>query len=126
MMGTTMTSLSRLSGYQGYRCLQKLNIEPSASFKELLMTIDKFRDYLTEMRSIATDSTGREVLVGLTAEETDWYFAYTEKRMSDAPRGQNHGNDRARYLALHDRHERARFQVLGAEIEKRTDSPTSH
>jgi hypothetical protein len=90
------------------------------------MTIDKFREFLTEMRSITTDGTGREVLVGLTAEETDWYFAYTARRMSDAARGPHHSEDRERYLALHDRHEHARFQVLGAEIQKRTDSPTSH
>lgn len=87
------------------------------------MTIDKFRDHLTEMRRISTDDEGREVLVGLTAQETDWYFAYIEKRMSGA---QRHREDRDRFRMLHDRHVRARMQVLAAEIQKRTDSPTSH
>ena len=90
------------------------------------MTIERFRDYLTEMRSIATDSAGREVLVGLTFEETEWYFSYTARRSSDQPRPAGHADDRRRYLALHQKHEKARFQVLGAEIQKRTDNPTSH
>jgi hypothetical protein len=90
------------------------------------MTIEKFREHLTEMRAIAKDRAGREVLVGLTGEETDWYFAYSAKRLSGVSRGKDHSDDRERYLALHNKHEIARLQVLGAEVQKRTDSPTSH
>ncbi|QAU44205.1 hypothetical protein [Bradyrhizobium guangzhouense] len=90
------------------------------------MTIDRDRAFLTEMRAITTDADGREVLVGLSADETDWYFAYSARRLSGEPRGPNHSADRERYLALHDRHERTRLEVLGAEIQQRTDKPTAH
>jgi hypothetical protein len=87
------------------------------------MTIDKFRNHLTELRHISTDNEGREVLVGLTFEETNWFFAYLERRTSDAPRARE---DDERYRALQARHELTRMQVVGAEIQKRTDTPTSH
>ena len=90
------------------------------------MTIDRDRAFLAEMRAITTDVDGREVLVGLSAEETEWYFAYGARRSAGEPRGANHSADRERYLALHDKHQRARFEVLGAEMQKRSDNPTSH
>lgn len=90
------------------------------------MTIDRDRAFLTEMRAISTDSNGREVLVGLTADETDWYFAYCDRRISGAHRGPNYSDDPDRFLALDDEHERARLEVLGAEMQKRTNNPTAH
>src|SRR4051812_7464272 len=39
------------------------------------------RSYLTEMRAITMDGQGREVLVGLSAEETEFYMRYTKSRM---------------------------------------------
>ena len=89
------------------------------------MTIDKFREHLTEMRAIATDKDGREVLVGLSSEETEWYFAYSARRWrGDRRRG--HSVDREKYLTLQTKHQLARFAILGAEVQKRTETPTSH
>jgi hypothetical protein len=38
--------------------------------------LDSERPYLLEMRSLATDAEGREVLVGLNFEETAFYLAH--------------------------------------------------
>jgi hypothetical protein len=89
------------------------------------MSIDKHRAHLTEMRAIATDQDGREVLVGLTFEETEWYFDYQAQRLS-GQRGRDHTTNRRRFLALYEKHEQARLQVIGAEFQKQTDNPTSH
>ena len=40
------------------------------------MILDSERAYLLEMRSLATDAEGREVLVGLNFEETAFYMAH--------------------------------------------------
>ncbi|MCW2130195.1 hypothetical protein M2226_008939 [Bradyrhizobium elkanii] len=85
------------------------------------MTIEKFRDHLTEMRAIATDSEGREVLVGLTFEETALYFDHLASRTSGA---RPSAVERGRFRALRDKHELTRLQVVGAEVQKRTDNPT--
>lgn len=81
------------------------------------------RAYLSEMRAITTDGHGREVLVGLTLEETAWYVAYSKARLTGEHREPEDGKE---YLELYDKHERARLQVLGAEIEARNENPTRH
>ena len=81
---------------------------------------DADRNYLTEMRALSTDSAGREVLVGLTFEETDFYMEYSNKRMQ----GQMDGPNSKRYLELHEQHERARLEVLGTEIYIRNENPS--
>lgn len=79
------------------------------------------RAYMVEMRMRTTDAQGCEVLVGLTEAESDFYVRYSHERMDDdAPRR----SDADRFLALNEKHERARFQVLGAEHEPRVDQPT--
>jgi hypothetical protein len=82
------------------------------------------RPYLEFMRMLGRDGGGREVLVGLTYEETEWYFAHLEDEL-----GANHrralntiaemNSGRDRYLELHDRHEAVRQQIVMAEIEAR-------
>ncbi len=78
--------------------------------------------YLKEMRAIGEDDEGREVLVGLTVEETSFYLNYGEQYVH----GDVEPNDGERYLELHDKHEKARFAVLGAEHVLRTEKPTIH
>ena len=78
---------------------------------------DADRDVLNEMRALSTDSEGREILVGLTIEETVFYMEYVRNRM------QGHSQNGARYLELHEKHECARFAVLGAEHYVRTENP---
>lgn len=76
------------------------------------------------MRAISTDENGREVLVGLTLEETAWYMQHS-RRFLTADR--HHAPEsKQKYLQLHDKHERARFGVLGAEHQLRTDNPSRH
>jgi len=76
--------------------------------------------YLLEMRMVTTDLNGAQVLVGLTAEETAWFFAHIKR-----PGGSIRDDAaEARYLALYDKHTAARFQVMGAEDELETNKPT--
>jgi hypothetical protein len=89
------------------------------------MFSDGERAYLQEMRALATDLQGREVLIGLTFEETEFYLAHSREMMSSDELGPNHHHeDGERYLALHEKQERARFEVLAAENQKRVDKPT--
>lgn len=80
---------------------------------------DADRDFFNEMRALSTDSEGREILVGLTIEETVFYMEYARNRMQ----GHNDFQNGARYLELHVKHEHARFAVLGAEHYVRTENP---
>lgn len=78
--------------------------------------------HLKEMRAIAEDNDGNEVLVGLTVEETSLYLNYVKQRVF----GDADPNDGERYIQLHDKHEKARFSVLGAEHILRTEKPSIH
>lgn len=72
---------------------------------------DSERDHLTAMRALSYDSEGREIFVGLTNEETARYLQHRRNFIS----GQRDRDGRDEYLRLHDKHEQARFQVLGME-----------
>lgn len=78
-----------------------------------------------EMLAIGVDAQGREVLVGLTYEETTEYFDYQKQRLS-GHRSPNHIVDRRRWLDLYQKHERVRLQILAAEIAREIHKPTSH
>jgi hypothetical protein len=80
------------------------------------------RAYLTEMRSITTDTNGNEILVGLTLEETAFYMGRARQFLT----GDRDRHNADRYLELHDKHEAARFGVLGAEIYLRNENPPLH
>lgn len=84
---------------------------------------DKERAGFSEQRAIATDPQGREVLVGLTLEETAFYMAYVRNRVAD---GQPDPEAEDRYFDLHEKHQRERFRVLGAENELRVENPRRH
>lgn len=83
---------------------------------------DDERAYLTEMRAITTNAQGREILVGLTPEETEFYIAYSRDLSGDSHNTTNSG----RYLELHDKHEAERFGILAAENQRRVDNPPLH
>jgi hypothetical protein len=83
---------------------------------------DLERIYLTEMRAIATNSKGEEMLVGLTLEETEIYMKYANNLSHSNPPS----NDKAYYLELHDKHELARLSVLSGENQLRIDNPKLH
>jgi hypothetical protein len=59
------------------------------------------RSDLNRIRALATDSRGREVLVGLSFEETAWYVKQSHMLLG------RHRADRVRYVELHHKHEKA-------------------
>jgi len=61
-----------------------------------------------EMQGITTDAEGDEILVGLTFDETVFYMAFVRNSAEQHDGG-------ARYLELHDKHERARLRGLDRE-----------
>ncbi|SFM64694.1 hypothetical protein SAMN02982985_04820 [Rugamonas rubra] len=81
------------------------------------------RAYLTEMRGLGTDSKGREILVGLTVEESREYIGYLGVRSAGTHAS---SEENERYIALNDRYEAARHAVLGAEIAARSDTSPRH
>jgi hypothetical protein len=83
---------------------------------------DEERAYLVEMRAISTDANGKEVLVGLHVYETAFYMDYARsyRKPDRDPR------NRDKYLMLHEKHQLARLQVIGAEHHVRMESPIRH
>lgn len=75
------------------------------------------RAYHREMRSLTTDAGGREILVGLTLEETEFYVSYSRRR-SSGDRDRDPVN-KSRFLELHEKHEWVRLQIIGAEVQAR-------
>jgi len=73
--------------------------------------IDEHRAFLTETRALTRDEQGRDVLAGLNVEETELYLRELESGASD------------HWLELDDRHQRARMQMISAEIEARQAGP---
>jgi hypothetical protein len=62
--------------------------------------LDSDRAYLLEMRSLATDAEGREVLVGLNLEETAFYMAHVRDRVAlNHKRSADHEEQAERYLS---------------------------
>ncbi len=80
------------------------------------------RAYLAEMRALSTDKEGNEVVAGLTSEESLFYVLYAQRDLE----GRTTKSDTSQYLALHDRHEKVRLAVLGAEMSLRDASPPIH
>ena len=78
--------------------------------------------FLRDMRAIATDDKGRKVLVGLTFEETETYMSHRRKFLT----GGRDRADRKACIALANKHQKARLEVLGTEIFVRTQNPHRH
>ena len=66
------------------------------------------RNYLEELRALGKDTNGREVLIGLTFEETAWYVIQSHTILG------RHRADRVRYVELHDKHEKALRKLQAA------------
>ena len=75
--------------------------------------MEPLTDYAKEMGLFTTDNDGRCVMRGLTVEETAWYFNYVRSRSMPSEKERN------RFISLDDRHERARSEVMVAEMELR-------
>lgn len=78
------------------------------------------KNYLLEMRALSTDPQGRDIFVGLTADESERYHFLSNPL--------RHGTyeENEEYLAFNQKHEQARHQVLAAEHIKRTEAPSLH
>jgi hypothetical protein len=83
---------------------------------------DDERASLGWMRGISQDSQGRAVLVGLTLEETNFYITYRRKFFT--PERDRDREHQKRYLELHRKHEIARLEVVGTEIDLRNKNLT--
>lgn len=97
----------------------------AASFdgKSMLDIPDSERAFLIELRCLGTDVTGREILVGLTVEDSAAYLGYVRVLALGKDCSREAGT---RYLELHDKHERVRRSVLNAEIDARNDASPRH
>lgn len=73
------------------------------------------KEWHTEMRGLAKDGQGRLVLVGLTYEET----ARLMDHRRAFGRGERRHEDKRAMIELHNKHERARLEIIGAEVESR-------
>jgi hypothetical protein len=78
---------------------------------------------LTEMRGISTDTQGREILVGLTHDESQEYVVYLNARLANRQTSIEAGD---RYVELNNKYESARLAVLGAEIAAREHTSQRH
>ena len=80
---------------------------------------ESHKPYLIEMRGLDRDSLGRDVLRGLTYEETEEYFAYLDNRLQD----RDTSGDSTRYLDLHGKYEHARHEFLLIEMAAKRSGP---
>ena len=81
---------------------------------------DDERIFKLQMRGLAKDSEGREVLVGLTLEETAFFMNRSRKFAV----GIREHETKKRWLELAAKHEAARFAVLASEHELEREKPT--
>ena len=87
---------------------------------------DNERDYFNEMRMIEKDDEGRDILRGLTYEETEWYLTYSRDMGLHNRSIKQMEADRDRYADLFEKHETARHAILAAEYLARVSNPTKH
>lgn len=90
---------------------------------------EQYRAAMEELRKLSKDEHGREIVVGLTYEETEEYLLLGDKDMArrlddTAPRTTPEEDDR--WEELHEKHETARRQVLLAENELRHHQGPKH
>lgn len=81
---------------------------------------DTDRAEFEAFHDLGFDSDGREVLVGLSYEETEWYLDVLERERSG--RGRVTKEEILRRSYLDDRHATARLQILRAVEEARFNS----
>jgi hypothetical protein len=75
------------------------------------------RSYFEDRRMLSTDSEGREVFRGLTLEESGEFWGFLRDGVMEIAVPQ----ERDRYLDLYVKHEKARLQIIMAEIEAEQD-----
>jgi len=86
----------------------------------MLNLTDAERAFLLDLRALSTDSSGNEIYVGLSLRESERY------RFLSDPLRHSTFEEKDEYLALNDKHERVRLQILDAENTRRVENPSQH
>jgi hypothetical protein len=74
------------------------------------------RAWRTETKALSRDEEGREILIGLSYEDSVWMVDYQKRWLMTDRDDFSEEGDKERYLALHARHERARLIELGRSL----------
>lgn len=69
------------------------------------------RKHLSDTQAIGLDSEGREILIGLSREESEWLLR--DKELWVANRNSGTPTDEARSIELEEKHDVARLQGVG-------------
>jgi len=80
---------------------------------------DGERALLEELRSLSTDSRGREVFAGLTVEESIFYRDYCRALLTE---DWCREDEREKYHQVHNKHQRARRLDLLTESQEQMDA----
>ena len=84
---------------------------------------DGERALLEELRSLSTDSRGREVFAGLTVEESIFYRDYCRALLTE---DWARDDEREKYRHVHNKHQRARRLALLTENQEKADILAMH
>lgn len=79
------------------------------------------RAYLSKIKALSTDQHDKVVFVGLTAKESVWYADYLQESFNG--QADRTGTSQEKYLALLDRHEKARQELVADQDPMRADEP---
>ncbi|WP_237142934.1 MULTISPECIES: hypothetical protein [Pseudomonas] len=86
----------------------------------MLNLTDSNRAFLNEICALSTDLKGREIFVGLTREESERYLLLSDPLRSSPL------EEKDEYIALDEKYNLARMQVIGAEHLLHTENPPLH
>jgi hypothetical protein len=74
---------------------------------------DSRRAIMKDQQDLATDKEGREILVGLSHEESVWYLDYQARRFDAEQYNRISPEEHKRWLEMADRHKNARTVLVG-------------
>lgn len=96
--------------------------------EKMIENIEKESEYTDFLRSYTTDAHGNRLLVGLSPQETAELKELRRKslRYRLLRSGRYSHEDKKRFVELHEKHEAARLQIIGAEIELENTKPTKN
>jgi hypothetical protein len=86
----------------------------------MLSLTEEERVFLQELAGLSSDSRGNEIYVGLNLDESERY------RILSNSLHENTFKEKDEYLALQDKHDFVRFQILDAEYARRVEKQSQH
>ena len=90
---------------------------------------DMARESRAQAGAISKDKEGREILIGLTHEESVWYLAFQARSIDPDKRKLISYEDKLRWLGLAERHNQQRLINAGLEpgaVQQAEKDPTRH